>query len=115
MPTVQVWIKNEDWDKYYQLSSSKRWGEFIHNALNRRGQLYEVGGKLMTDKPIKTPKGHSVSEAMKNPDKINIKSPKDAMKQIEKINPKFEYKLCKIHGTPLDSRGKCLQKNCKYA
>lgn len=29
----------------------------------------------------------------------------------------FEAKkaLCKIHGTPLDSRGKCLQKGCKYA
>jgi len=24
-------------------------------------------------------------------------------------------KLCKIHGTPLDSRGKCLQKGCKYS
>lgn len=23
--------------------------------------------------------------------------------------------LCKDHGTPLDSRGKCLQKGCKYA
>lgn len=23
--------------------------------------------------------------------------------------------ICKIHGTPLDSRGKCLQKGCKYA
>lgn len=22
---------------------------------------------------------------------------------------------CKIHGTPLDNRGKCLQKGCKYA
>ncbi len=24
-------------------------------------------------------------------------------------------KLCKIHDIPLDSRGKCLQKGCKYA
>lgn len=23
--------------------------------------------------------------------------------------------VCKIHGTPLDRRGKCLQKGCKYA
>lgn len=23
--------------------------------------------------------------------------------------------LCKVHGTPLDTRGKCLQKGCKYA
>lgn len=22
--------------------------------------------------------------------------------------------LCKIHGTPLDSRGRCLTKDCKY-
>lgn len=24
-------------------------------------------------------------------------------------------KLCKIHGLPLDSRDRCLQKGCKYA
>jgi hypothetical protein len=34
MPLVNTWIKNEDWDRYYQLASTKQWGEFVHNALN---------------------------------------------------------------------------------
>jgi hypothetical protein len=29
--------------------------------------------------------------------------------------PKLKDSFCKIHGIPLDSRGKCLQKECKYA
>lgn len=35
-------------------------------------------------------------------------------KVLEKL-PKYVDSICKIHGTFLDSRGKCLQKNCKYS
>lgn len=48
MPLVNTWIKNEDWDKYYQLASNKQWGEFIHNALNKDIEVvtkYERGKK----------------------------------------------------------------------
>jgi hypothetical protein len=34
MPLVNTWIKNEDWNKYYQLASTKQWGTFVHKALN---------------------------------------------------------------------------------
>lgn len=55
MPTVQVWIKNEDWDKYYQLSSSKQWGEFIHSALNPEVPTVHLGVDFSNmPKPIKT-------------------------------------------------------------
>lgn len=30
------------------------------------------------------------------------------------IHVRTLYKLCKVHDTPLDGRGKCLQKGCKY-
>lgn len=30
-------------------------------------------------------------------------------------NTRSAYGFCKAHATPLDSRGKCLQKGCKYA
>lgn len=30
-------------------------------------------------------------------------------------NMRFKNGVCKIHGLPLDSRGRCLQKGCKYA
>lgn len=53
-----------------------------------------------------------------------IKSPKDAEKavtpemvgELPAIKRILEKnKLCKIHGTPLDDRGRCMQKGCKYA
>lgn len=39
---------------------------------------------------------------------------------IDEIVPKISAErlsngLCKIHGTPLDDRGRCMQKGCKYA
>ncbi len=37
----------------------------------------------------------------------------EKVRVFAKVNPK--YPVCKVHGTPLDSRGKCLQKGCKYA
>lgn len=30
-------------------------------------------------------------------------------------NSRFEGPLCKVHGLPLDGRGRCLQKGCKFA
>lgn len=33
----------------------------------------------------------------------------------ENKNAKAAHGICKIHGTPLDTRGRCLQKGCKYA
>lgn len=43
-----------------------------------------------------------------------IKTPEDAVATIKSIFPEAKA-LCKIHGTPLDDRGKCMQKGCKYA
>lgn len=71
MPTVSVYVKNEDWEKWRALQKPS---EFIHNALNR-AVLEHVAGiketglteKMLDDtlksledkgiKPIKTPKG----------------------------------------------------------
>lgn len=45
-----------------------------------------------------------------------IKSPQDAVVAVKQIfSEAKEVRLCSIHGIPLDSWGKCLQKNCKYA
>lgn len=43
-----------------------------------------------------------------------IKTPKQAKKAAAKI-ARPNGKFCPIHGSPLDGRGKCLQKGCKYA
>jgi hypothetical protein len=47
------------------------------------------------------------------PEKV-ISRAAEVYKELTKSN-RFEGPLCKIHGTPLDARGKCLQKGCKYS
>lgn len=51
-----------------------------------------------------------------------INTPEDVQDIIPELIPpvakninRYSNGLCKIHGTPLDNRGKCLQKGCKYA
>lgn len=48
-----------------------------------------------------------------------IKTKEDALVSAIKVNNETKgmklSDLCKVHGTPLDTRGRCLQKGCKYA
>lgn len=37
------------------------------------------------------------------------------IKPIKKSSSTSSARLCKIHGTPLTTNGKCLQKKCKYS
>lgn len=76
-------------------------------------------------KPIKIPDYHlDVKDEKTSVATRVIKSPKDAEKAVRFkptrhiTRPKLHQGiagLCKIHGTPLDDRGKCLQKGCKYS
>lgn len=34
---------------------------------------------------------------------------------VAAIADRFHQGLCKLHGLPLDNRGRCLQKDCKYS
>lgn len=47
-------------------------------------------------------------------DPVNVITPESVMSNIERILDKPGPK-CKIHGIPLTTQGKCLQKGCKYA
>lgn len=106
--------------------------ELIHVALNN---IRDFNIPANSEPPVIIHKVEAKSEKWEPRAPAVIKTPKDAEKAVgKKINanweghkqlrdaslgrlPKLEsnVKLCKIHGTPLDSRGKCLQKGCKYA
>ncbi len=86
---------------------------FLHDALvvqdsTLHGTMYQKQPKFSAE-PMET-------------DKKVIKTKKDAEEVIPEIVPPVAKNisrqsngLCKIHGTPLDGRGKCLQKGCKYS
>lgn len=50
-------------------------------------------------------------------DSVELGNSRDGYKEPELVEPKFrpDNGTCKIHGNPLDYRGKCLQKGCKYS
>lgn len=106
MPTVVTYIKTSDLAKYLAIKEhgTGAWAEFIHNALN--GVVFADKEYTVTEtKPTKTPKDAEKAQELMNT-AINLK--------IGSMKPRPTV-VCKIHGTPLDSRGKCLQKGCKYA
>lgn len=53
-------------------------------------------------------------------DKVYIVNGSDPVSRTDAIGlsktpAKANIVMCKVHGIPLDSRGRCLQKGCKYA
>jgi len=61
--------------------------EFIHNAINSNP-------KIIFKPEIK---------------------PETKLETFNKLKETIGVKLCKVHGLPLDGRGRCLQKGCKYS
>lgn len=104
MPQVTVYIRKEDLDKWRALDNKT---ETIHRLLNSqltKNIIYDVHGRELknTTSPdlfLDMSKGTSVTTSIALPTPVSKK----------------ENGTCKVHGTPLDSRGKCLQKGCKYA
>lgn len=123
----------------------KRWKEignktaFIHDAL--RVQSSTLHGTMYPKGETKIPGGKVIvndSEISKAPDMLTqearygaivinpkelepprpktINAPKEVVEIAQSLNLKKDRNgLCKIHGIPLDGRGRCLQKGCKYA
>lgn len=86
MPRVTQYIRDEDMAAWAAIKNKSAW---IHEHLNHKETVPIVRHSLSNDEVSKL-KVPVAPERLKNG-------------------------VCKIHGTPLDSRGKCLQKGCQYA
>lgn len=84
-------------------------------VISRGSELYQlvalvdgpIGGSIM----VSTPKG---IEHKANLSAVGVK--KMFSNQAEDMsNKRLLNGLCKVHDLPLDDRGRCLQKGCKYA
>lgn len=89
MSQQTLYIREGDMEKWRAL---KKKSEFIHNALN-------------------PPDFKGIGEAAAD---LKEKLQTATFKRVESYGSQGA-KLCKTHGTPLDGRGKCLQKGCKYS
>lgn len=87
-------------------------------VIERYGQKYQLIS--LVDKPIGNMSFESVPNKIVIEPAVLIKSPPRprAQEDVQKMGIGVQRSLngiCKIHKTPLDDRGKCLQKGCKYA
>lgn len=137
MPTIPTYIRNGD---YVHWVAIKDRPGFLHSVLN--GPVYaawllaEDGEDFNDKKEIESPTSAyntSPTRTQEVPDKPEkkkvtgitpkvIKTPEEAQEVVTELVPpmatnidRFSNGLCKLHGVPLDSRGKCLQKGCRYA
>lgn len=122
MPTVSVYIKNDDWEAWRKLEKPS---EFIHNALNRSvrsdpgfKRIEKVDERFALKPPgeltRKQLNEQNIKRANAIDEKIEVTSP-DLNKVIPVSSGRLSNGLCKIHGTPLDDRGRCMVKGCKYS
>ena len=89
MPTVPVYIRKADYEKWLALEKP---AQFVSDALNSGAQT--VSQRLQ-------PAGKTGFDLNRTP--------------IQDIPNTIGTNLCKIHGTPKTAYGKCLMKGCKYA
>lgn len=105
MPQVTVYIRDEDLPKWKGLEKKS---EFIHNALANMMVVSSSDVPMTSDNP-------SQLKTINSPKKVPTPKLPDIPGIITADKLPSNVKLCKIHDTPLDSRGRCLQKGCKYA
>lgn len=114
MPNVTTYIRKDDMELWLACPNK---AELIHNALNMRETYLELPPKQKDQV-----KKHIVSMPSE-PDDVtfdDLSLHDKAVVTLQDRNislpkSKFLNGVCKIHDVPLDSRGKCLQKGCKYA
>lgn len=120
MPNVSTYIRSDDLAKYLLIAKEKgAWSEFIHNALDvldSDGQPPTRVEKELLDALLKEkPKKSKVSAA----GGTLVKAPMETLLNIPGVQRASELeakvKLCKVHSMPLDGRGRCMQKGCKFS
>ena len=89
MPNKTIYVHEDNLDKWNKIANRSDW---INTVLRNADDTSEWGQTTMG------PVGPMITTL------TEIVSPE------RKANG-----MCKIHGTPLDGRGRCLQKGCKYS
>lgn len=101
MPNATIFIRKENWAYWESLPNKSEW---VNNLLYPK--------PLVSTSPSPNPYKKQRDAALAR----IIKTPKQAAKiAAEQTTVSDARKVCPIHAVPLDDRGKCLQKKCKYS
>lgn len=115
MPQVTVYVREDDLAKWKALEKKSEWLSARLNYVPPK-TIWDDGEPAQALQPILNKVGRAnkvirpvgPSKTL-GPDLLNIPGVQRASELETKV------KLCKVHGIPLDSRGRCMQKSCKYA
>jgi hypothetical protein len=112
MPQVTVYIREEDLELWKAVEKKS---QFIHMAL-RGNDIPKVNKAI--DERIEIQKViKPLMRQMKST--VNDVYAAQSLGQLpnapKTLSKREANGVCKIHGTPLDYRGRCTQKGCKYA
>lgn len=98
MPRVTIFIRNSDHRKWLAIPDKPIW---LHERIQEKKNVVIV----TSNKNIKKGQPVVAKDVKGKPDGKTRLASKGAGKES----------LCPQHGIPLDNRGRCLQKGCKYA
>lgn len=118
MIQITAYLRDEaDKAKWDAIPRGKK-AEWLHIALNEPYDVGYVHGALATSTNAK--KGIGVVDTLLERERGIIKTLKQAKSagfEVAQATDTVKGKsgTCPIHKIPLDDRGKCLQKGCKYA
>lgn len=115
---IYITQANEDWLRQQDTSMSGIINKLIEKE--RGGTPLQIAKEhfekeldewpTTNEKPVTKPK-----EAVASVSPGNVSATvRNLAKSYPPIRNEFRP-VCKVHGTPLDLRGKCLQKGCKYS
>jgi hypothetical protein len=105
MPQVTVYIREEDMGAWRAVEKKS---EFMHQVLSKVLSKAIQGVSPISDKQPTVVSPTNIKPTIKKPEVPFI----PGLTTADKIQTNG---LCKIHGQALDSRQRCMQKDCKYA
>jgi len=90
--------------------------------IKRFDEVYELKLRHVSESGFMPKKVLETLPKPKGSSRINLEATAPTKNNVFKelqdkldVRQRFEGAVCKVHGTPLDDRGKCLMKGCKYA
>lgn len=102
MPSVMIYIRQTDYDKWLAIDNKSEW---LHEHISKRGRpIYPV------DDPHPGELHSLESSSTVEQDTVNVK----VVGSTPTSPARNTQRYCK-NGHPLDDRGKCFGKGCKYS
>lgn len=112
MPQVTVFVRKADIEKWRALENKAEW---LHEKLSGIPDAYLLTPKLAQENPRLVKRFDEITATLKTAE-TNAEANSDIiMERITATPERWNRGKCKDHGFPLDDRGRCTQKKCKYA